>query len=206
MNEYTTNQPIGGTQSNEPVFGTSATLCNGSCKDKSTISTCPLHHYFSTGANPPPYQGSKWMNGDVMFSSKTDEWETPQGLFDEYNTAYNFALDACADENNKKCKMFWSKEDDGLSKDAHWTIYGNVWMNPPYGRQIGKWVEKAFKESNEVKGNAVVCLLPARTDTKWFHDYCMAGNIRFLKGRLKFSNSKNTAPFPSMIVIFKSEV
>ena len=141
-----------------------------------------------------------------MFLSKTGEWETPQWLFDEYNTAYKFTLDVCASSENKKCVLYYSKESDALAKDSDWLIRGNAWMNPPYGREIGKWVEKAFEQSNKYLGKAVVCLLPARTDTKWFHDYCMAGNIRFLKGRLKFGNSKNSAPFPSMIVIFKSEV
>lgn len=142
----------------------------------------------------------------VHFSSATDNWSTPQWIFDEYNTAYNFALDVCADEQNKKCDMYWSKEQDGLADDSDWLRMGNAWMNPPYGREIGKWVEKAYRESIRFPGRAVVCLLPARTDTKWFHDYCMAGDIRFLKGRLKFGDSKNSAPFPSMIVIFKHNI
>lgn len=136
------------------------------------------------------------MNTEVMFSSKTDDWETPQWLYNELDQTYQFTLDVCATRENKKCRNFYSKELDGLAQKWH----GTCWMNPPYGREIGKWVEKAYKES--LKGATVVCLLPARTDTRWFHDYCTKGEIKFLKGRLKFGGSKNSAPFPSMIVIF----
>lgn len=136
------------------------------------------------------------MNTELMFSSKTDEWETPQALFDELNKEFNFDLDVCATRENKKCTKFFSKKENGLIHS--WGGY-SCWMNPPYGREIGEWVKKAsnFK---------VVCLLPARTDTRWFHDYIYNKTnveIRFLKGRLKFGDSKNSAPFPSMIVIFK---
>lgn len=136
------------------------------------------------------------MKTDLMFSSKTPEWATPQDLFDELNKEFNFTLDPCATKENAKCKKYYTKEDDGLSKD--W--YGEtVFMNPPYGREIGKWVKKAA-----LSATTVVCLLPARTDTKWFHLYINnVAEIRFIKGRLKFGDSKNSAPFPSMIVIYK---
>jgi phage N-6-adenine-methyltransferase len=134
-----------------------------------------------------------------LFTSKTDEWETPQWLYDELNEEWQFMVDVCASEQNKKHWLFWDKENDGLKQD--WHRYTTCWMNPPYGREIGKWVKKAYEESQ--KGATVVCLLPARTDTIWFHEYCTKGEIRFLKGRLKFGDSKNPAPFPSMIVIFK---
>ena len=137
------------------------------------------------------------MNTEVMFSSKTDLWETPQDLFDKYNNIYNFETDVCALPENAKCEKFFTPEIDGLKQD--WT--GVCQCNPPYGRQIGKWVEKACYSFA-----TVVMLLPARTDTKWFHDYCLPyGNIEFLRGRLKFGGCKNSDPFPSMIVIFKSE-
>jgi phage N-6-adenine-methyltransferase len=140
------------------------------------------------------------MNTKVMFSSKTDEWETPQELFDELNKEFQFDLDVCATNMNTKCAVWYDKESDGLSRNWHYT--GKCWMNPPYGRQIGKWVKKAYEESQ--KGCTVVCLLPARTDTKWFHEYIYGkAEIRFIKGRLKFGGSKNSAPFPSMIVIFR---
>ena len=133
-----------------------------------------------------------------LFTSNSDDWETPQDLFDELNEEFHFKLDVCADSNNKKCDNFFDKYQNGLKK--HWFTYETVWMNPPYGRDIGKWIKKAYEES--LRGCRVVCLLPARTDTKWWHDYCMKGEIRFIKGRLKFSGSKNSAPFPSAIVIF----
>ena len=135
------------------------------------------------------------MNTDVMFSSKTDLWATPQDLFDKYDAIYNFETDVCALPENAKCKRFFTPEMDGLKQE--WT--GVCWCNPPYGRQIGKWVEKAVKSFA-----TVVMLLPARTDTKWFHDWRLPyGKIEFLRGRLKFSGCDNSAPFPSMIVVFE---
>jgi site-specific DNA-methyltransferase (adenine-specific) len=134
-----------------------------------------------------------------LFTSKTPEWETPQKFFDELNKEFHFTLDVCATKQNAKCKKYYSEKDDGLKKG--W--YGNVWCNPPYGREIGKWVEKAFLETHK---GIIVMLLPARTDTKYFHEYIYKkpwSEIRFIKGRLKFGNSTNSAPFPSMIVIFK---
>ena len=139
------------------------------------------------------------MNTEVMFSSNKDDWETPQELFNILNSEFHFDLDVCANELNFKVQRFFSKAEDGLEQSWQGKT---CWCNPPYGREIGKWVEKAYKEScdNETK---VVMLLPARTDTRWFHDYCKyAKEIRFIKGRLKFSGSKNAAPFPSMIVVF----
>lgn len=139
-------------------------------------------------------------NIDVMFSSKTDQWETPQEFFEELDKEFHFNLDPCADEQNHKCEKYFTKEDNGLSKD--WEGY-RVFCNPPYGRDVGKWVEKAFHTNSEY-GSLVVMLLPARTDTKWFHDYIYhKAEIRFVRGRLRFGNSKNSAPFPSMIVVFK---
>jgi len=139
------------------------------------------------------------MNKDsVHYMSKTDMWETPQDFFDKLNEQYAFDLDVCASKHNSKVTKFFSSNDDGLSQD--WDGY-SCWMNPPYGRQIGKWIKKA----SEAKGGIVVCLLPARTDTRWFHDHIYGkAEITFIKGRLKFGGHKNSAPFPSMLVIFKS--
>ena len=134
---------------------------------------------------------------EVHFSSKTDLWSTPQDFFDSYNDKYNFTLDVCADETNHKCDVYFTKEMDGLKQK--WK--GNCWMNPPYGKEIKKWMQKAYESSLE--GATVVCLVPSRTDTKWWHDYAMKGEIEFIKGRLKFGGSKNSAPFPSAVVIFK---
>ena len=138
------------------------------------------------------------MNTEVMFSSKSDNWETPQRLFDDLNREFHFTLDACATAQNAKCSRYYSPSQNGLSQP--WN--GVVWCNPPYGRKIGQWVRKAFEASSE--GNTVVMLLPSRTDTEWFHDWVYnRSEIRFLKGRLKFGGAKNAAPFPSMVVIFK---
>ena len=134
---------------------------------------------------------------NIHFSSKTSDWETPQNLFDELNREFYLTLDVCATDKNNKCQKYFDIKKDGLKQS--WKGK-RVWMNPPYGREIGKWIKKA----SEGGANIVVCLLPARTDTRWFHDYILGkATIRFLKGRLKFGGSKNSAPFPSMIVIFK---
>lgn len=121
-------------------------------------------------------------------------WATPQDLFDSLNKVFNFDLDPCATEKNAKCPNFISEEEDGLIKK--WE--GKVFMNPPYGRGIIQWIKKASEHDN-----LVVCLVPARTDTRWWQDYCMkADSIKFIKGRLTFGEAKNSAPFPSAIVIF----
>lgn len=137
------------------------------------------------------------MNNEVMFSSRADDWETQQWLFDQLNAEFGFKLDVCATPDNAKCERYYTKAEDGLAQD--WR--GVCWMNPPYGREIGRWIEKAYKSS--LGGVTVVCLLPSRTDTKWWHEYVMRGEVRFLRGRLKFGGSKNSAPFPSAVVIFR---
>ncbi len=140
------------------------------------------------------------MNTDLMFSSKTDLWSTPQWLYDQLHKEFNFTLDPCATDFNHKCDKYFTKEQDGLKQD--WGE-DTVFINPPYGREVGKWVKKAF-ETHKAYNNTLVMLLPARTDTRWFHEYiyCKA-EIRFLKGRLKFGESKNSAPFPSMVVVYR---
>lgn len=138
------------------------------------------------------------MNQAVMFSSASDEWATPQELFDRLNKIFRFNLDAAATLENAKCNEFYTKEENGLSRPWH----GNVWLNPPYGRQIGAWVKKAYEEVMQGEASSVVLLLPARTDTTWYHEYCAKGIVIFLRGRLRFGGAQNSAPFPSMIVIF----
>ena len=133
---------------------------------------------------------------NVHFSSATDDWATPQTFFDEQNAKYNFTLDACASDSNHKVANYYTVEDNALIQD--WT--GVVWLNPPYGREIGKFMAKAYAES--LKGAKVVCLVPARTDTAWWHDYAAKGEVTFIRGRLKFGNAKNSAPFPSALVVF----
>lgn len=140
------------------------------------------------------------MNTDVMFSSKTDLWSTPQDFFDKLNDEFNFTLDPCATPDNAKCKKYFTKETDGLKQNWQGET---VFCNPPYGKAIKHWVKKCYEES--LKPNTkVVMLIPARTDTAYFHDYVYhkAEEIRFIRGRLKFGEAKNSAPFPSMVVVF----
>lgn len=132
-----------------------------------------------------------------LMTSNTDLWSTPRDFFNDYNAIYQFDVDVCATAENALCAKFYSPEDNGLSKEWH----GVCWMNPPYGREIGKWMKKAYESS--LHGATVVCLVPARTDTAWWHDYAMKGNIEFIRGRLKFGSSKNSAPFPSAVVVFQ---
>lgn len=139
------------------------------------------------------------MVNDVMFSSKTGLWETPQWLFERLNDEFGFTLDACALPENAKCARYYTPAHDGLKQP--WD--GVVWCNPPYGRGVGAWVAKAAN-AVERAGVVVVMLLPARTDTKWFHEYIYGrAEVRFLPGRLKFGDARNNAPFPSMVVVFR---
>ncbi|MGG4028671.1 DNA N-6-adenine-methyltransferase [Bacillus subtilis] len=135
----------------------------------------------------------------LMFSSETDLWATPQYFFDRLDREFNFTLDPCSNGINNKCEKFFTAEENGLLQN--WQ--GNaVFMNPPYGRVIGDWVKKAYEEGLKEK-TSVVALIPARTDTKYWHEYVMnAKEIRFVKGRIKFGDSSNSAPFPSAVVIF----
>ena len=146
---------------------------------------------------------------DVHYSSKSDEWETPPEIYADLHKEFAFTLDPASTNQNAVCPKFFTYADDGLSQDWFHDI---VFLNPPYGRSIKHWIKKAYEES--LKGATVVCLIPSRTDTKWWHDYCMQGTIRFIKGRLKFINrllpsyndngnfKRSPAPFPSAIVIF----
>ena len=142
------------------------------------------------------------MNTDVMFSSKTDLWETPQVLFDQLNNEFHFNLDVCALPENAKCAAYYTPEMNGLVQP--W--YGNCLCNPHYGRKIGEWVKRAHNYAME--DITTVMLLPARTDTQWFHDYILnpKREIRFIRGRLKFGGAKNSAPFPSMVVVFRPKI
>lgn len=141
------------------------------------------------------------MNRSAMLVSKSDSWETPQLLFDRLDAVFNFDTDVCATEENTKCNHFYTKEEDGLSQPWH----GVCWMNPPYGRQISKWLDKAYVSAKD-NGATVVCLVPARTETKWWHDYCVKGEVYFIKGRLRFGGSTENAPFPNAIVTFRPTV
>lgn len=149
------------------------------------------------------------MNNKLMFSSVSAEWETPQALFDVLNSICAFTIDVCATNDNAKCRAYWTADSDGLSKE--WC--GSCWMNPPYGRVISHWMKKAYLESRK-PAVSVVCLVPARTDTAWWHNYALCGKVLFFRGRLKFVNRAfpswradgdfkvSSAPFPSALVIY----
>jgi len=138
---------------------------------------------------------------DNRFNSKKQEYETPQNLFDYLHTIFNFDIDLAADENNKKCEKYFSKDDDALKQS--WKGIG--WLNPPYGERgykLKDWVKKSFHESQK-SGCVVVMLIPARTNTAWWHDYCMQSKeIMLIKGRPKFKGCKHGLPQPLAIVVF----
>lgn len=138
---------------------------------------------------------------NVHFSSATDDWATPAGFFAALNKVFKFETDVCATALNTKCARFFTPEQNGLAQE--WT--GTCWMNPPYGRGIDAWVRKAH-DSAIRNGATVVCLIPARTDTRWWHQHCVNGEVFFVPGRLKFGGAKVNAPFPSAVVVFRPQV
>lgn len=138
---------------------------------------------------------------DAIFSRKSDEWITPQDFFDELDKKYHFDMDVASTKENAKCRIFFTKEEDGL--DQKWA--GNVWCNPPYSK-VGKWIQKASEEMEN--GVTTVMLVPSRTDTRWFHDYVYRKpgiDIEFIKGRMRFSGATGNAPFPNMLIVFKGK-
>ena len=149
------------------------------------------------------------LNTKLMFSSAIDTWSTPRDYFDKVNAEFNFGLDAAALQNSTLVPDNWFGPDhpDEDRRDALSVIWRfaspnkPIWLNPPYGRVIGKWMAKA---ANEARGGAeVVCLVPARTDTKWWHESVIQHEVRFIRGRLKFGGQKNSAPFPSALVVMR---
>lgn len=146
------------------------------------------------------------MNTHTLFSSAKQDWTTPRWLFDQLDAEFHFTLDAAASPENALCPHYYTEADDALRQP--WT--GRVWINPPYGRATGQWVRKAFesvygagKGPQTTWADCVVMLVAARTDTAWWHDYAMRGSeIRLIRGRLKFGESPNSAPFPSAILVF----
>lgn len=142
------------------------------------------------------------MNGALLSSKKMD-YCTPQEFFDRLNAEFHFVLDAAATDKSAKCTLYYTPETDGLLQS--WDCGGAVFCNPPYGREVGRWVRKAYEEARS--GTTVVLLIPARTDTTYFHDYIYGcAEIRFVRGRLHFTdevgNAYPPAPFPSMVVIY----
>ena len=141
------------------------------------------------------------MSIEVHFSSKNDLWETPQDFFDDLDKEFRFTVDVCANAENAKCDRYYTEKEDGLSQSWRGEV---VWCNPPYGRKIGKWVQKSFDEVYKNGCKTAVMLIPARTDTKWFHDFILhKAEIRFVRGRLRFGGSKENASFPSMVVVYR---
>lgn len=135
----------------------------------------------------------------ALLSSKSNEWRTPQAFFNELDREFHFTLDPASTDENAKCAKHYTAEDNGLMQD--WTGE-TVFCNPPYGRELPRWVEKCAKAAGG--GTVVVMLIPARTDTKAFHQFIYGkAEIRFIKGRLHFNESKDAAPFPSMVVVFR---
>ncbi len=142
------------------------------------------------------------MQSQIFFSSATDDWATPQSFFDQLDAEFHFTLDPCASAANAKCRKFYTAQDNGLMQDWGGEV---VFCNPPYGRKIFDWVKKCYEESCK-PNTTVVMLIPARTDTRYFHEfiYHRATEIRFIRGRLKFGDGKAPAPFPSMVVVYQS--
>lgn len=141
----------------------------------------------------------------VLLSSKNMCWCTPQDFFDKLNKEFNFVLDAAATDKTAKCRLYYTPKTNGLSQS--WNCGGAVFCNPPYGREIGKWIKKAYQEARGGGRNPIVLLIPARTDTSYFHDYIYGkAEIRFIRGRLRFTdesgNAAAPARFPSMVVIY----
>jgi len=137
-----------------------------------------------------------------IFKSKSTEYETPNEIFDPLKKEFDLKVDVCATKENTKCNIYFTKQEDAFTRE--WHKYGNCWMNPPWGKDLKKWVKKAFEESQ--KGITVVCLLPVRSNTNWWHDYCMKGEIRFLKGEIKFCGMDRGLWLPCSIVIFDGEL
>jgi site-specific DNA-methyltransferase (adenine-specific) len=134
-----------------------------------------------------------------LYSSRTEEWPTPQSFFDHLNAEFHFTLDPSATAENAKCATFFTKRDDGLLQD--WGRH-TVFRNPPYGKQIRQWAGKCYEASHS--GATVVLLAHSRTDTRWFHDWVYGrADLRFVRGRLKFGTSNQSAPFPSLVAVYR---
>jgi phage N-6-adenine-methyltransferase len=144
-------------------------------------------------------KSSLWSAGGAGFSSASDDWATPAPVFAALDAEFHFTLDVCASAANAKCRRYFTVADNGLTQK--WS--GRVWMNPPYGRALAAWMKKAVAAADA--GATVVCLVPSRTDNAWWHDQVMAraSEVRLVRGRLKFGDGRNSAPFPSAVVIFR---
>lgn len=146
------------------------------------------------------------MVSSALLTSKNENWETPKSYFDELNQKYNFTFDLAASDDDHKTPCYYTVSDDSLSKPWH-ELPGNLFLNPPYGRQLKLWIKKAYEESLLKTDGSIVVLIPSRTDTSYWHDYIFGkANITFIRGRLKFELdgiSGDAAPFPSALVVFE---
>jgi phage N-6-adenine-methyltransferase len=147
-------------------------------------------------------------NGDQLFASKKHDWQTPQHVFKYFDSLYKYQLDAAATADNAKCEQYITPEEDALSIewDVAYPEVKSVWLNPPYGRGLGDWMKKCHDEAR--KGKIVTALIMARTDTRWWHDWCMKASLVYLiKGRIRFVGSDgvpgNSAPAPSALVVWE---
>ncbi len=152
----------------------------------------------SKGIREKPRRSQNRARSIVHFLSHKTEWSTPQWIFDILDAEFSFTLDPCATPANAKCARFFSVTEDGLKQD--WGRHV-VFMNPPYGRAIAHWMRKAYESAQ--RGATVVCLIPARTDTIWWHQFAMKGEVRLIRGRIRFDGAKHGAPFPSAVVVFR---
>src|SRR5262249_37607627 len=158
--------------------GRRRTFCSAACKQAAYRARCRRPVHFSTG---------------------NCEWATPPDLFARLAAEFGpFDLDACATADNAKCARYFTRADDGLAQP--WL--GRVWCNAPYGRTIGLWLRKARQAAESGEADLVVCLVPARTDTRWWHEHAARGECRFLPGRVRFGGGEHSAPFPSAVVVF----
>ena len=165
----------------QPPTGRPRQFCNAACRNRA--------HRRRQSRQPTK----------VYHRSQSDEWATPRDRWVEWNDEFGFTLDAAATVENALCERFFTAEDDGLAQE--WT--GTVWCNPPYS-SVGDWVEKGYTSS--LNGATVVMLVPARTDTGWWHAWAMKAEIDWIKGRLKFGDAKSGAPFPSVLLVFRGTV
>jgi phage N-6-adenine-methyltransferase len=160
-----------------------------------------LRIYRTNAEKQAAYRQRRRKRQPVYHWHRSDEWETPPDLFAALDSEFHFTIDVAALPDNAKCALFFTPGQDGLKR--RWT--GTCWMNPPYGYALRQWVRKAHESAQA--GATVVCLLPARTDVAWWHDYVLhRAEVRYIRGRLKFNGSGNSAPFPSAIVIFRASI
>lgn len=140
----------------------------------------------------------------AMLGSHTHTWATPPEFFAKLDAEFGFTLDPCCVPETAKCARYYTPAEDGLAQDWSGEV---VFMNPPYGRSLPAWMKKAWEESQ--RGATVVCLVPARTGSAWFHDWAMRGEVRYLRGRVRFildGVRKGSPAFDSAVVVFRPPV